>query len=314
MARLKTTWQVWLRRISQTGFALLFLYVFLQAEYHPVNLPGRWVKLFFQLDPLVLLTTWLAAHQILSGLLFGLITLGVTIVAGRWFCGWICPFGALHNLFTSFRARTNKQKLTTDGYSRWQKSKYYLLTAILVGALLGVNLAGWFDPFSFLYRSMALVVHPGLNDGATSFFTWIYQSDPTIGHLKVTSISEPIYSLLRRSVLAINQPFFYGTALVAALFVVAVVLNLFRARFWCRYICPLGALLGVVGKNPLVQIRRNEADCNQCRACVIDCQGGADPDVKDGWKPAECFYCWNCQAACPHKAITFTIHVPGARQ
>jgi len=103
-------------------------------------------------------------------------------------------------------------------------------------------------------------------------------------------------------------------AQVAALLVAAVFLNFFRARFWCRYVCPLGALLGVAGKNPLVQIERNEAACNNCRACVIDCQGGADPDVKDGWKPAECFNCWNCQAACPHKAISFGIHVPGGRE
>jgi len=310
MARPKTTWQVWLRRLSQTGFAYLFLYVFLQAEYRPVNETGHAVKLFFLFDPLVLITTWFSSRP----LVLSLVTLGVTVLFGRWFCGWICPFGALHHLLTSLRTKNAKQKLEADGYSRWQKTKYYVLAAILAAAMLGVNLAGWFDPFSFLYRVMALVVYPGLNDGIKSVFGWIYQNDPGIGNLKATSISEPIYDLLLRTILVATQLFFYGTVLIAVLFLAVVFLNLYRARFWCRYICPLGALLGVVGKNPLVQIKRNEAACNNCRACVIDCQGGADPDVADAWKPAECFYCWNCHAACPQRAISFGVHVPGGRK
>jgi len=70
-----------------------------------------------------------------------------------------------------------------------------------------------------------------------------------------------------------------------------LLLNLYRARFWCRYICPLGALLGVAAKNPIVRLQRNDEICNNCRLCVTDCQGGANPDIAEGWKPSECFYC-----------------------
>jgi polyferredoxin len=314
MAHGKVTWQVWIRRFCQSGFLLLFLYIFLQAEYRPVNETGHFVKLFFQMDPLILISSWLSSHQVLSGLLFSLFTLGATVLIGRWFCGWICPFGALHNLFTSLRNQKAKAKLAVDGYSKGQKAKYYILVAILVGAVLGINLAGWLDPFSFFYRSMAVVVNPAVNDGVGSFFGLIYQADPGIGTHKVATISEPIYDFLRHHVLATTQPYFYGSVLIALLFLAVVFLNLYRARFWCRYICPLGALLGVAGKNPLVQIKRNEEACNNCRLCVIDCQGGADPDVKDGWKPSECFYCWNCQSSCPHNVISFGFHVPGGQK
>jgi polyferredoxin len=314
MVRRKINRFVWLRRSSQTSFLLLFLYAFLQAEYHPINETGHLVKLFFQMDPLILLSSWVSSHQVMSGLLFSLITVGVTIVIGRWFCGWVCPFGTLHNLLTSLRMRPAKEKLATGGYSRWQKTKYYLLAALLTAAICGINLTGWFDPFSFLYRSTALVAYPAVNDGAKSLFGWIYQTDPNIGSFKVTSASEPIYEFLRRTVLATTQPYFYGTFLIAVLFLAVLLLNLYRARFWCRYICPLGALLGVAGKDPLIQIKRNNDICNNCRACVIDCQGGANPDVADGWKPSECFYCWNCQSACPRNAISFTACVPGGRK
>ena len=76
----------------------------------------------------------------------------------------------------------------------------------------------------------------------------------------------------------------------------------------------LGAMLGIAGKNPLIQIKRNEELCNNCRLCVADCQGGANPDTVQGWKPSECYYCYNCQSACPKRAISFTFHVPGGER
>jgi len=56
----RTSRLVWLRRASQTAFLLLFLYLFLQTADHPIDHPGRGVKLFFQLDPLALPMAWLA--------------------------------------------------------------------------------------------------------------------------------------------------------------------------------------------------------------------------------------------------------------
>src|SRR5512146_398679 len=118
MAGTKTTWPVGLRRLSQAVFLFLFFYLFLQTVYHPVNQAGRGVDLFFQLDPLVLLSSWLASHKITAGLSLSLATVIVTFLAGRWFCGWICPFGALYNLFTSWRSAGVKEKLRTGSYTR----------------------------------------------------------------------------------------------------------------------------------------------------------------------------------------------------
>jgi hypothetical protein len=56
MVRRQFSWLVWLRLLSQTCFMLLFLYLFLQTVYQPVNVTGQHVKLFFQLDPLILFT------------------------------------------------------------------------------------------------------------------------------------------------------------------------------------------------------------------------------------------------------------------
>jgi len=83
-----------------------------------------------------------------------------------------------------------------------------------------------------------------------------------------------------------------------------VALNFYRARFWCRYICPLGALLGVVGKNPLVRLKKSGLHCTNCRLCLVDCQGGANSSNVTEWKASECFYCCNSISDCPSQAMT----------
>jgi polyferredoxin len=311
MARKKKTSRVvWLRRVVQSLFLTLFFFVFLQATFHPENQVGPGVTFFFELDPLVLLVSWLGSSVVPKVLLLSLITVGVTLLAGRWFCGWVCPFGVLHNVLTSLRSQTAKVKLQVGIFSPYQRGKYYLLIALLVGALLGANLVGWLDPFSFFYRSMATAIYPGLNLGTTALFTWVYDKDPGWGQVRLTRASEPVYEFLRNSVLAIQlQPQYQWSLLIGSLFLVAVGLNLYRPRFWCRYICPLGALLGLVGKNPVLRLKKNEARCNDCKLCVADCPGGANPHATRGWKPSECFYCWNCKSACPHDALGFRLRV-----
>ncbi|MFB3903729.1 MAG: 4Fe-4S binding protein [Acidobacteriota bacterium] len=311
MAKKRTTSRVvWLRRAVQSFFFVLFFFVFLQATFHPENQVGPGVTLFFDLDPLVLFVAWLGSSPMPRVMLLALVTLGVTLLLGRWFCGWVCPFGVLHNILTSRRGRTVKVKLQTGTFSPRQRLKYYLLIAFLVGALLGVNLIGWLDPFSFFYRSLATAVYPALNFGANAVFTWIYNWDPGWGEVRLTQVSEPVYEILRSSVLAIElQPQYQWSLLVGLLFLAVVALNLYRARFWCRYLCPLGALLGLAGKNPLLKLKKNESRCNDCRLCVADCPGGANPHSTGGWKPSECFYCWNCRSACPHDALQFKLDI-----
>src|ERR1035441_7818347 len=142
----RTTTLVWLRRAVQTAFLLLFLYLFLETVYPPITRVGGGVKLFFQLDPLVMLTDWLASHALAAGMLLSVATLAVTFLFGRWFCGWICPFGTVHHLCSPLRGGTAKARLDIGGYGRWQKVKYYVLVVFLAGALLGVNVVGWVGP------------------------------------------------------------------------------------------------------------------------------------------------------------------------
>ena len=306
MAKNKRSNPVLLRRLTQTLFLVIFIYLFYQTAYHPDNALGQPVEFFFNLDPLVMLTVWLGGHPVESTLLFSLITLVATLLFGRFFCGWVCPFGALNNLFTSWRSGKRKDKLREASYTPGQKTKYFLLVAILVGALFGFNMAGWIDPFSFLYRACATAVFPGINALVQGIFDWFYNANP----LRMNAITEPVYRLLRGHFLTMAQPHYYWGMMFGVLLAIVLVLNFFRARFWCRYICPLGGLLGIIGKNPILRLNVDEEKCKNCMECVVECQGGAEPQSNETWKPAECLYCWNCHSACPTKAISFQFKRP----
>jgi polyferredoxin len=314
MAKQKSSSTVRLRRVVQTVFLLLFLYLFLQTAFHAGGTAGKGVAFFFDIDPLVLLTVWLGGHAAAAALLFSLITAAVTLIFGRWFCGWLCPFGALHNLMSSWRGGTNKQKIDASGYTRWQHTKYYVLIAVLIAAIVGANLAGWIDPFSFFYRSMTMAIFPAVNAGLQHFFDWIYRWNPGIGSVRLTLITEPIYRLLRHYFLTLGQPRYFWSMTFGVLFGGVIALNFFRARFWCKYICPLGALLGFIGKNPVLQLKTDPALCGDCKLCLADCQGGANPNGKAPWKASECMYCWNCQSVCPSDAISFKFEIPGGKK
>lgn len=310
----KSSLPVRLRRLVQTVFLLLFLYLFLQTAFHPGNAANGRLSFFFDIDPLLLLMVWLGGHAAAAALLFSLITVAVTLVFGRWFCGWVCPFGALHNLMSSWRGGSKKAKLDAGGYTVWHKSKYYLLLVLVIAAVVGANLAGWLDPFSFFYRSMTLAVFPAVNAGLQHFFDLIYRLDPGVGKVRLTLLTEPIYRWLRYYLLTIGQPHYFWSMIFGLLFGVVIALNFFRARFWCKYICPLGALLGVVGKNPVVRLKTDPELCHDCKLCLVDCQGGANPNGGASWKPSECMFCWNCESSCPSDAVGFQFEIPGVKK
>ena len=161
-----------LRRLSQIVFLLLFVLLLLRTEYRgslqvrgdEIRLPYP-VQLFFQLDPLVAVSNALASRALYHGLIWSLLVLIPTLFFGRFFCGWICPMGTLNHFFSSLKSESKrgKQLITSNRYKPWQKTKYYLLIAVLVAALLGTGLVGLARPFSFLVRSLGLSILPGLN-------------------------------------------------------------------------------------------------------------------------------------------------------
>lgn len=80
-------------------------------------------------------------------------------------------------------------------------------------------------------------------------------------------------------------------------------MNRIVPRFWCRVLCPLGAMLGVLSRFSLFGLEKHQPSCNNCNKCVINCQGACSPQPGIKWRQAECHVCLNCENACPNNAI-----------
>ncbi|MBL8178282.1 MAG: 4Fe-4S binding protein [Bryobacterales bacterium] len=87
-----------------------------------------------------------------------------------------------------------------------------------------------------------------------------------------------------------------GAAVTVGLFLVA---SVFVRNFWCRYLCPYGALMGLVSLLSPLRIRRNEARCIDCAKCAKACPSGLAVDKLIQIRSAECIGCMECVAVCP---------------
>ncbi|MEA3365861.1 MAG: 4Fe-4S binding protein [Candidatus Hydrogenedentes bacterium] len=305
------SWGPWIRRFVQIVCLALFVFLFVNTRFREHTEPNVFTQIFFHINPLILVATYLATYAVPMAALLALITIGVTLLFGRVFCGWVCPLGTINHFVGWLRDWIRGLGPSTARWSPWQRTKYYLLLALLVMAVFGVNWIGVFDPIALLYRSMTAAVWPALHYAVEDGSTAVYQADPHLGPVHVTSVTEPVYEFFRDHIFLAPRQTFLGGGLILALFMAIVLLNLVRPRFWCRYLCPLGALLGLFARRPLLLhlVRRDEA-CNDCGLCTIGCQGLAAPGFSNQWISSECLVCWNCVNKCNFDALNFKIESP----
>jgi MauM/NapG family ferredoxin protein len=293
------------RIASQSVLVVLFLFLLSRTEYHGRDLISYPVKIFLELDPLILLTTFLSSHQVAGGLLLCLIVVAATVLVGRVFCGWVCPLGAFNDFVGSFRRR-KKAAPETALDRHGIKVKYYVLVGILVAALFQFHIVGILDPLALTIRSFSLAVSPAFNYLAHGSFDLLYRA----GLEPVSAVSEPVYEFLRNHIMSFGRPVFVQGSLIGLLFLGILALNFVRRRFWCRFACPLGALLGLLSRFSLLNHKLESDACNDCSLCLATCAGGARPYPGDQWRGSECVLCMSCESSCPKQAISFGLGRP----
>ena len=255
--------------------AFVVLTTFANLDHHP-GLRDCVGKLL-EIDPLISISTALTTHTVYKGLLWSLIILIPTLFLGRFFCGWICPYGALHHFVGwVFSRRGAKRQIEANRYRRAQHVKYYILTAMLVAAAFGTLQIGLLDPICLLYRSFTGSVIPAVSMTAPSLFG--------------------------------DYGLHQGAWLIGLLLFGLVAMNLVYPRFFCRVLCPLGALLGLLSRFSWWRIERDPNTCDGCDLCRLSCEGACDPQAR--LRKAECFVCFNCMEDCPEGAIRFAFLPP----
>ena len=277
---------VTVRRISQAFFLLLFLWFCVAATVGPQwwQLRGWPINWILSLDPLTALSTLLATGTLYAPLLWALPAVVLTAVLGRFFCGFACPLGTLNQL-TGWLARRGKTRearearVRDNAHHRLQSFKYLLLAFFLACAALGSVQTGLLDPLPLLHRSINLTILP-LADA----------------HFQALS----------------DEPRAYESAwLLGAVLLAVIGLNLLRPRFFCRFLCPLGALFAVAGRFSPWRLGKAEAHkCGDCRLCEEYCEGGCRPSGEI--ISSECVLCMNCLKRCPAARMGFSTSPPAA--
>ncbi len=286
-------WKFW-RRAAQIGFLALFLWLFRKTEYDGLTEMPAAVNLFFRIDPLLATSATLAARTVIAALFPALLLLLLTGVLGRFFCGWICPLGTLLDGAHTF---VKPRPGTRD--RRWRRVKYFLLGTILFGAVVGVPLAGYFDPFANLFRGLTFSIDPLLTWTVSTPFDWIYREAPE----SVTNVSESVYGFLKNHVLAFQPTHYYLAGISFLILVGIVALEKLERRFWCRNLCPLGSMLALFGRFSLLR-RIPLRSCPDCGKCQSDCRMGAF-DREGRMAPEECNLCLDCLDDCPRSMVKF---------
>lgn len=236
------------RRIIQVGFFLL--------------LPGIFTSAFYAVKEVYLAVIGgNTSTNLFAGSLLTLIgTILVTVLLGRFFCGFVCSFGAMGDLL-------------------WFLSK----------RILHVK----FRPGEKLDRALKLVKY--------GIFLFIFFGIWTFNLIAIDSMSNP-WTIFGMYASVGGWPTAKYLFSVGGLLLLLIMVGSFLIeRFFCRYLCPLGAIFAVVSRVRFFHIKKNRDKCGKCRACTNACSMGIPLYKYDTVTSGECINCFACVESCPRK-------------
>lgn len=188
-----------------------------------------------------------------------LAVLGVSFVAGRAFCGWMCPLGTLQDYFVGitnliFKKRENsgpkKNHLRVPvnvppKLDKWLRYLKYILLALIIIA-------------------STVAIYPPLHDICPARAIFGFQ---------------------------LNTP------LLGIVVLIFILSSMLIKRFTCKYICPLGAALVIFNKISLIHITFDQQNCTNCGQCEINCSMDIEA-IPENNRSLECIYCLECLETC----------------
>lgn len=296
-----------LRRSSQIINLLIFIYLilYLKASFEEsaywVALPFATNIFYLQADPLLFSGVILSTKQLLPidfRLMIGLIIL--TLLWGRFFCGWVCPVGTLFDLIARILPERRQNTAQKPGHH----FKYFFLLLLLIVAITGLNLVGIVDPLTIFVSSFTYAVLPYADYLLRGILSLLYKIPFLL------PITERIDASIYQEIMGVMQRQYQYGWIYFAIFLSLILLLLIQRRYWCRYLCPLGALLGFLARPSLFRRKVSEA-CTECGICAEHCRMNSIgvPAVANAHQ--ECIMCLECRELCPVDAIRFSPFTAG---
>lgn len=208
--------------------------------------------------------------NLLPQLVAVLLTIPATIFLGRFFCGWMCAFGSFTDfiyLIFSKLFKRRKKIRINEKADKWMKGIKYVILIILIVAVWSFNV------------TIFSTVSPWDAFGMLA----------TIG--KAPDFSYVIANLTAGFVILV--------AILAA--------SAFIERFFCRYLCPMGAIFAIASKLRIAKIKKTTDKCGTCRICTNNCAMGIPLYKTDKVNSGECINCMKCVGVCPRGNVSFAV-------
>ncbi|MBD3226170.1 MAG: 4Fe-4S binding protein [Caldithrix sp.] len=286
-----------IRRITQILFLIFFIYLFVIARFPYEN--GIASDLFLRFSPLIPLFDFIQNLHISWVFWPAVIILLLSIFLGRFFCGWICPLGTTIDISSKlFKSPSNR---ISAKFQNWRYVKFALLTGLIILAVFSINLWGYFDPLSIFNRVLTVLLYP---------LATLFTEQSLLALSEIPLIEDQVYAtydFYKWHLMPETQAFYQQLFWITLFFGIIIGLERLSRRFWCRYICPAGALLGFLSQFRFYERIVGE-ECPVCNKCQTECKMNAIPEGNVAkTNKVECIECFNCGAACPSKvnAITY---------
>ena len=275
-----------------------------QSEFKTRRL--RWIRILIAGVSLVAMTAlfvlplrrvvscfgWLPEIQLVSAIATGavmtlVVLLVLTIVFGRVYCSVVCPLGVAQDLFRYvltlgfLRRKQSLRACWLSDRGLWiVRSVFLICFAVLV--LYG--LTALLEPYGIFGRTATL---------AREFLGWILQGHGILGRIasRLHIKSEMMLPASVSVMIVLSAVIIFGA-------------SLFRARWWCNTVCPIGTLLGIVSRWSVFRARIDPEKCVGCGLCAKSCEKGAivfgSPARVDN---SRCVVCLKCAGACKKGAL-----------
>jgi ferredoxin len=191
---------------------------------------------------------------------------GLTVLAGKTFCSWICPIGLINEMLYKLGRfvpglRKVSIPLRADRYLRWLRYPFTILMVALTWKAGELILRGY-DPFFLIFS--------GFGHGALGVVSWV-----SLGVLMLGALVVPM--------------------------------------LWCRYLCPMSAVMDLLSRFGLVRVHRSEAACTNCGLCDKACLQRLEVSAPASVAAADCTRCLDCIEACPAAALSLKLGLPDPR-
>jgi polyferredoxin len=261
----------------------------------PQAIPGIYEKNQIRACPMatfqrVFTSTWETMLLLFAIALF----LVVVLVLGRALCGWACPFGLIQDLLTRSR---NGLGIKTREFSQKTHERLTLVRFAFLGFFLLFSIS----------IGISAVADPIAGDVYQDYFPeGTCQTAPYCATCPTPSLFYVMRVMVGQEPLGITDPVHLAMWTMLGIFFIGA---FWQPRFFCRYICPTGALSSPFNKVSLLHLHKDPKNCTKCHICHTNCpmrvREVLDEDSKERLGDMDCIFCGECVQRCPERVLTF---------